>query len=152
MLIQTLKFPLLALLLSTSGLLLTPSAFAQEADSVYMIVDEMPQLLPDDSTGFAAMMQEMTYPESAKEAGAEGRVFVQFVVDEEGNVTEPVVQMGIHEALNAEALRVVQTVKFKPGLEDGEPVKVKLALPFTFRLPADSTSTPADTTGAQPGQ
>ena len=107
----------------------------------------MPTLLPDDSTAFAAMSQEMQYPESAKEAGAEGRVLVQFVVDEEGDVTDPEVTRGVHEALDAEAVRVVETLRFRPGRQDGEPAKVKLTMPFTFRLPADTTGTPADTTG-----
>ena len=149
---QTLKLALpTALLLTTIVLTPPPAASAQDSDSVRTVVEEMPTLLPDNSTAFAAMTQEMTYPESAKEAGAEGRVLVQFVVDEEGDVADPEVTRGVHEALDAEALRVVETLRFRPGRQDGEPVKVEMTMPFTFRLPADTTGTPADTTSGSQG-
>ncbi|MGI9175180.1 MAG: M56 family metallopeptidase [Rhodothermales bacterium] len=132
---------------------------AAPSDETFMIVEDMPSMLPNDVEGMKKLQECIRYPEIAKEAGIEGRVFVQFVVDEEGNVTDPFVQKGVHEALDAEALRVMETVKFTPGREDGEPVKVKLALPFNFKLPADTTGTapsfleaPADTTGTPSGQ
>ena len=119
--------------------LLAPSAYEGE---VLNEADEMPELLPDTPTGIRAMQQSLRYPESAKEAGAEGRVLIAFVVDEEGQVTKAEVTEGVHDALNAEALRATQDLKFKPGQDGGEPVKVKLTLPFTFKLPADTTGTP----------
>ena len=153
------RTPKLTLPILLAALLLASPALAQETDSVRTVVDEMPELLPDNATAFAAMSKEMKYPESAKEAGAEGRVLVQFVVDEKGEVTDPEITKGAHEALDAEALRVAETLLFKPGRQGGEPVAVKLTLPFTFKLPADTTDTapsflqaPADTTGTPPGQ
>ena len=143
---QTLKLPLpsatlVALFFSTGAALFASPTSAQEADSVRTVVDEMPKLLPDMETGLQAMQDSTRYPEAAKAAGAEGRVFVRFVVDEEGNVTESEVVKGAHEALDAEAVRVVQTLRFEPGEQRGEPVKVAVAMtmPFTFKLPDDST-------------
>ena len=131
--------PLKLPLLFVTVFLLTAPASAQEADSVRTVVDEMPKLLPDMETGLQAMQDSTRYPEAAKAAGAEGRVFVRFVVDEEGNVTESEVVKGAHEALDAEAVRVVQTLRFEPGEQRGEPVKVAMTMPFTFKLPDDST-------------
>ena len=142
----------LTFLLGATILVLASPALAQDSDSVRTEVDEMPQLLPDMQTGLRAMQQSIRYPESAKEADAEGRVFVAFIVDEEGNVTDPEVTKGAHEALNAEAVRVTQELEFRPGRDGGEPVKVKMTMPFTFKLPTDSTGTPTDSTGSQPGQ
>ncbi|MGI9175182.1 MAG: energy transducer TonB [Rhodothermales bacterium] len=67
---------------------------------------------------------------------------MSLVVDEEDQVTNPEVTQSAHEALDAEAVRVTETLQFKPGRDGGEPVKVKLTMPFTFRLPADTTGTP----------
>ena len=110
------------------------SLHAPPPDGVFMIVEDMPELLPNTQEGLKQLVQQIQYPAIAKKAGVEGRVFVQFVVDEEGNVTTPFVQKGVHEALDAEALRVAETLKFKPGKQRGEPVKVKMSLPITFRL------------------
>ena len=140
---QTLKLPLLsatlvALFFGACSLLLPSSA---DEDEIRTEVDQMPELLPDMRTGIQTMQDSIRYPVSAREAGAEGRVLVAFVVDEEGNVTDPTVAKSVHEALDAEALRVVETLQFKPGQQDGERVEVRMTMPFTFRLPADTTGT-----------
>ena len=63
-----------------------------------------------------------------------GRVILQFIVDENGNVTEPAVVRGIGAGCDEEALRVVREAKFKPGKQRGKAVKVKMSLPITFKL------------------
>ena len=68
---------------------------------VFMIVEEMPELLG----GLASLQSEIQYPAIAKNAGIEGRVFVQFVVDESGNVQDPVVVRGIGGGCDEEAIR-----------------------------------------------
>jgi outer membrane transport energization protein TonB (TC 2.C.1.1.1) len=93
-------------------------------------VEDSPQLIG----GLAALQGEVQYPEFAKKAGIEGRVFVQFVVDEDGNVQNPKVTRGVHKLLNEEAIRAVKQMKFKPGKQRGKPVKVQMSLPVTFRL------------------
>ncbi len=70
----------------------------------------------------------------AKKAGIEGRVILQFIVDEQGRVTKPKVIRGIGGRCDEEALRALQTVHFQPGTQSGKRVKVKMSLPITFRL------------------
>ena len=112
-----------------------PPEEEEEAEpEVFMIVEDMPQMVPNDQEGMRNLQQCIVYPEIAKKAGVEGRVFVQFVVDEQGNVQSPVVQRGIGAGADQEALRCVQQVKFNPGQQRGQPVKVKMSLPVTFRL------------------
>ena len=74
------------------------------------------------------------YPEFARRAGVEGQVIVQFVVDERGNVVDPVVVRSANDLLSEAALDAVRKVKFTPGQQRGRPVKVRFSLPVTFRL------------------
>ncbi len=99
-------------------------------DDVYVIVEDMPELVG----GMAAIQSEVTYPESAREAGVEGRVFVQFVVNEQGDVQDVVVTRGVGSGLDEEAVRAVSQAKFTPGMQDGEPVKVRMTIPIAFKL------------------
>ena len=84
--------------------------------------------------GLGALQSKINYPEIAKKAGVEGTVFLQFVVDENGNVVDPQVVKGIGAGCDEEALRAVRQVKFKPGMQRGRPVKVRFQLPVRFRL------------------
>ena len=97
---------------------------------IFVIVETMPELIG----GLAAIQKEIKYPPIAKKAGVEGRVIVQFVVNEQGNVVDPVVVRGIGAGCDEEALRAVSLAKFKPGKQRGKPVKVKMSLPITFKL------------------
>jgi len=97
---------------------------------VYMVAEDPPEL----SGGMKALQKSIQYPEAAEEAGIEGRVIVQFIVDKDGAVTNPTVTQGVHEQLNKAALEAVKQQAFSPGRQDGEPVKVQMSLPVTFRL------------------
>jgi len=99
-------------------------------DEIFVVVEQQPELIG----GMAALQSNIEYPEMARKAGIEGRVFVQFVVDEKGNVNDPKVVRGIGGGCDKEALRAVRSVKFKPGLQRGKPVKVQFSLPVVFQL------------------
>lgn len=105
---------------------------SESGEEFYLAVDEMPELVG----GLAGLQQKIVYPEEARNAGAEGRVIVQFIVDEQGNVQNPQVIKGDHESLNEETLRVVKQAKFEPGMHQGEPVRVQYSLPITYKLPS----------------
>ena len=99
-------------------------------DQVFMVVEHMPELIG----GMASIHSKMTYPESAHEAGVEGRVVVQFVVNEQGDVQDVMVARGIGSGCDEEAVRVVSEAKFTPGMQGGKPVKVRMAIPVTFKI------------------
>jgi protein TonB len=101
----------------------------EQEDEIFVVVEQQPEC-----GGVKALQQEVEYPDFARKAGIEGRVFVQFVVNEEGNVVQPTVTRGVHKLLNEEALRAVQQLDCKPGMQRGNPVKVRMSLPVTFRL------------------
>lgn len=102
----------------------------EEEPEIFMIVEDMPDLIG----GLGALQKKIKYPEIAKKAGVEGRVFVQFVVDTNGNVVDPVVVRGIGAGCDEEAVRAVSQAKFKPGRQRGKAVPVKMSLPITFKL------------------
>ena len=102
----------------------------EEEREVFIVVEDRPELIG----GMAALQGAVEYPEFAKKAGIEGRVFVQFIVDEQGNVQNPQVTRGVHKLLDQAAIDAVQEQKFKPGKQRGKPVKVQMSLPVTFRL------------------
>jgi len=101
-----------------------------EEPEIFLVVEEDPELIG----GLEGLQRSIRYPEIARKAGIEGRVFVQFVVDEKGNVVDPVVTRGIGGGCDEAALDAVRKAKFKPGKQRGRPVKVQYSLPVTFRL------------------
>ena len=103
---------------------------AASKTDVFTVVEEMPELIG----GLKAIQAQLHYPKIAKEAGLEGRVIIQFVVDEQGHVVDPKVVKGLGGGLDEEALRVISQARFKPGKEAGKIVPVKIFIPFTFRL------------------
>lgn len=77
----------------------------------------------------------MKYQNQARRMGIEGRVFVQFVVDKDGQLTEIKAVKGIGAGCDEEAVRVLKSApKWKPGKQRGRPVKVRMILPITFKL------------------
>lgn len=94
------------------------------------------EILPSfDGDMKSYMQQNLRYPALARENGIEGRVYVQFVVNEDGTVGNAVIKRGIGGGCNEEAIRVVMNMpKWKPGMQNGRPVKVYYTLPITFML------------------
>jgi TonB family protein len=77
----------------------------------------------------------LKYPKYASENGIQGRVLVEFVIDEKGEVGDVRVVRGIHESLDAEAVRVVSaSPKWRPGRHHGKKVKVSVTVSVEFRL------------------
>ena len=106
-----------------------------EEQTIFQVVEVM----PDFPGGQAALMQflakNIKYPTIAQENGTQGRVIVQFVVNKDGSVVDPVVVRSVDPYLDKEALRVIGTMpKWKPGMQRGKAVRVKYTVPVMFRL------------------
>ena len=89
--------------------------------------------------GMAELMKFLSknikYPTIAQENGIQGRVIVQFVVNQDGSIVDPVVMRSVDPYLDKEALRVISSMpKWKPGMQRGKAVRVKYTVPVTFRL------------------
>ena len=107
-----------------------PEEEEEEEPEIFMIVEQMPELIG----GYASIVSEVKYPEIARKAGVEGRVTVEFVVNEQGNVQDVVVTRGIGAGCDEEAIRAISKIKFTPGKQRGKAVKVHMRMPINFKL------------------
>ncbi|MCC5905168.1 MAG: energy transducer TonB [Balneolaceae bacterium] len=103
---------------------------AEEEEDFFILVEQMPELIG----GMAALQREVVYPERALRANIQGRVYVQFIVNEKGEVENPRVIRGIGGGCDEEAIRVVKLAKFTPGMQRGRPVRVQYNLPVIFMI------------------
>jgi protein TonB len=81
------------------------------------------------------LVRHLQYPEMAREAGIEGRVFIRFVVEKTGEVRDVSVLRGVDPMLDRAAVQAVSSLPpFAPGRIDGRPVRVEFTLPVAFKL------------------
>ncbi|MBK6730050.1 MAG: energy transducer TonB [Bacteroidetes bacterium] len=115
---------------------ISETASAQSADDMPLKQAEvMPTFKGGDDAMMKYLSESIQYPADAKEKGEQGKVYVGFVIDEKGNVTDAVVKRGVSATLNAEALRVVNAMpQWTPGEQDGKKVKVEYVVPIYFKL------------------
>ena len=107
----------------------------KDAEYEFSQLDAQPEF-PDGNTGLAKYLSEnIKYPKKALKNGISGKVFVQFVIDKKGKVTNVVVPRGVDKNLDKEAQRVVKSMPaWKPGMKDGAPVSVRYTIPINFKL------------------
>lgn len=114
-----------------------PVADGDTVGKVHDVVEEMPRFPGGMRELMAFMRANVNYPAEAAKDSIRGRVIVQFVVDKDGNVVNPVVKRSVHPLLDAEALRVVKAMpKWIPGKKNGQAVSVKFAVPVRFGAPS----------------
>ena len=107
----------------------------EDRPGVYIVVDQMPEFPGGDKGLYQFIADNIKYPAEAKEEGIRGRVFVNFIVEPDGSVSDIRVLRGIGGGCDEEAVRVVESLpRFKPGIQDGEAVKVSYTVPVFFRL------------------
>jgi len=107
----------------------------EETEEVFLIVEQMPEFPGGDEALRKYLATSVKYPVIAQENGIQGRVFVAFVVDKNGNVTNVRVARPFDPNLDKEAVRVVQSMpKWTPGKQRGKAVKVSYTVPINFVL------------------
>ena len=110
----------------------------KEADNVYDMVKQAPQFPGGSKAMREYLKTNMRYPQIAKENGIQGRVILQFVVDETGKVRDPKILRSVDPALDAEAIRLVEAMPlWTPGKQDGKAVAVRFTVPVVFSLQED---------------
>ena len=109
---------------------MTPEEAADLAKGIYWVVDQNPVLVD----GLANLQRRVRYPRSARRAGTQGKVFVQFIVTEQGRVQDPTCFRSPDEQLCAASIEAVENAIFEPGYVDGAPVKMRMTLPIDFKL------------------
>ncbi len=102
----------------------------EEEPQYFVAVEEMPEPIG----GIMAIQQKIVYPEIAKRAGVEGKVYVLAFVDENGDVRDAKIIKGIGAGCDEAALEAVKKTKFKPGKQRGKAVRVQVSIPVVFKL------------------
>lgn len=105
-------------------------------DEIFVIVEEMPEFPGGEEELRKYIAEHVQYPEDAKVQKQEGKVFIKFVIDKEGNVRDAEIVNGTRfESLNNEALRVIKSMpQWKPGKQRGQNVNVSFVVPINFQL------------------
>ncbi len=106
-----------------------------EEQQIFQVVENMPEFPGGRAALMKYLASNIKYPPYAKEAGIQGRVFINFVVETNGNITNVKVLRGIGGGCDEEAIRVVKSMpKWSPGMQRGKPVRVSFNLPVKFTL------------------
>lgn len=108
-----------------------------DPDQVFEVVEDQPEPRGGMDAFYEFVGQRLRYPEEAQAAGIEGRVFIQFVVDRQGNVSEVKSVKGLGYGLDEAAEDMIRETKWEPGTQKGRPVKVRMIMPVMFKLSAD---------------
>ena len=104
-------------------------------DSIHRVVEVMPQYPGGPNEMMRYIQENIKYPQSAKANKIEGRVFVSFVVEKDGSITNAAVMRGIDKECDAEALRVVSSMpKWTPGQQDGKNVRTQFTIPIIYKF------------------
>lgn len=102
---------------------------------VFVIVEQAPEFPGGEKKRLEFLKENLNYPEEAQKAGFQGTVYITFVVEKDGKISDVRVLRGIGAGCDEEALRVIRLMpKWKPGTQRGKPVRVQMNLPITFSL------------------
>lgn len=114
---------------------LLPSEEEAVYPPIYNVIDQMPEFPGGIDKLLQFINDNMKYPTKAQTEGIQGRVAVQFIVDENGYIIEPNIVRSVEPSLDNEALRLIKMLpQWKPGTLKGKAVKVKYTVPVAFKL------------------
>ena len=120
------------------SVLCSTSAMAQtvvEDDAIFVVAENAPEFPGGEDSLYAYIARNIKYPEAAKKEKIEGRVFVTFIVEKDGQVSSVKLLRDIGGGCGEEAIRVLKSMpKWKPGTQRGKPVRVQFNLPVSFEL------------------
>lgn len=112
-----------------------PQAPNEDKNEIFLLADKMPVFPGGGIAMLKFIAENIKYPEEAKAKKIQGIVYVNFVVDENGNVVRPKIVRGVDPLLDAEAIRVIKSMpKWQPGFHGEKPVNVSLNVHVAFEL------------------
>ena len=108
----------------------------EEEEEIFVVVEDMPTFRGGDVNKFREWVQKrVKYPQIAAENGIQGKVFIMFVVEPDGSVSNVSVMRGVDPALDSEAVKVVESSpKWAAGKQRGAPVRVRFSITVNFQL------------------
>ena len=125
---------ILLFLLSTSAFAQCDSVFNKQEEELYCLWGvQMPELIG----GIDSLQSKLVYPKAALKNKIEGRVYVLIFIDTLGNVNCPeiVSGKGLGNGCDEEAIRIVSSLRFRPGIFHDKRINVQMVVPVVFNLP-----------------
>jgi len=106
-----------------------------QEQEIFQVVENAPAFPGGDIARMKFLQDNIKYPAMARESGIQGTVYVTFVVERNGSVTDVKILRGIGGGCDEEAVRVVKNMpKWEPGKQRGKPVRVQFNMPIRFTL------------------
>ena len=121
--------------IEVNGLVAGGIAPETSTDILGVVVESMPSFPGGEEAMMTYLEKKVRYPKEAAENGIEGIVYIEFVVEENGDIVKSKILRGLSEEIDNEALRVIRNMpKWIPGENDGKPVPASFVLPIKFEL------------------
>jgi TonB family protein len=122
-----------------TGMLFSQETLVDTDDTLlFYVIEEKPEFPGGQDALLTYIAKNTMYPDSAKENGIEGKVFISFVINKEGYVTRVKTIRSVHPLLDNEAVRVIESLpQWKPGKQRGQYVNVQFQIPINFTLKKD---------------
>lgn len=115
----------------------TPPNVAEQAEEPiqFRIVEQYPEF-PGGMTEYMKWLtRNLRYPDIARSQKIQGKVVVQFIVNQDGTIADAKVVKSVNPHLDREAMRVIRMMpSWKPGIQDNKPCKTMVAVPIVFKL------------------
>lgn len=106
---------------------------------VFVVVEESPEFQGGDQARIEYLIKNINYPKKARKAGIQGTVYITFIIEKDGKVSNVRILRGIGGGCDEESLRVVKNMpKWKPGRQRGKNVRVQYNMPLKFTLEDDN--------------
>ncbi len=105
-----------------------------EENNIFILVEKKPEPINGIKAFYEQLGKSIKYPIQAKRIGTEGKVYVEFIVNKNGEPSDLKILKGIGSGCDEEAMRVLALTKWEPGKQRGKPVRVKMVLPVYFML------------------
>ena len=113
-----------------------PEEKESEEPTLFFLVEDKPKFVgggPEDFRNW--VVSNLDYPQIAAENGIQGTVYLSFVINKDGSVSDVAIVRGVDASLDREAMRIINmSPRWEPGKQRGNPVRVSFSLPVTFRL------------------
>jgi periplasmic protein TonB len=107
----------------------------EDVNQIFLVVEETAAPIGGMPAFYEFVGKKLKYPAQARRMGIEGKVFVEFVIERDGSITDVKAIKGIGAGCDEEAVRVLQSApKWKPGKQRGKPVRQRMVLPIAFKL------------------
>jgi len=111
----------------------------EDPNKIFASVENLPEFPGGQDKFIAYLSKNIRYPAVDRENGTQGRVILTFVVERDGSLTDIKVTRSLSQGTDAEATRVLKSSpKWKPGIQNGRPVRVQYSVPVSFALAADN--------------